>query len=210
MKLSMVLFGLWLFCVQDVWGQKDLSRTYLAEGIENMSIDANGVHSLKVVATNVEEISVRVHLEGETSEEIVIKEEMKGNQLALGFGSWPLAKTYNDKLSAHKIVSVEVTISIPEHLFVSITSNTAAVFAQGTFEFLYVDIEDKNCVLQHFNGNADLTTNMGAILVLVQNKRTAAKAITTYGTLENALSDHGTFTIYAESVHGDISLQQTQ
>ncbi|WP_432412090.1 hypothetical protein [Rasiella sp. SM2506] len=210
MKLSIVLFGLWLFCVQHVWGQKELSRTYFAEGIENISIDANGVHSLNVVAAKVEEISVSVHLEGETSEEIVIKEQLENNQLALGFSSWPLAKTYNDKLSAHKIISVAVTLSIPEHLFVSITSNTTAVFAEGTFKSLSVDIEDEICVLQDFNGDATLKTNRGTILVLVQNKSTSAKATTTYGTLENTLSKYGIFTIYAESVHGNISLQQTQ
>lgn len=210
MKLSILLFGLWLFCVQHVWGQKDLSRTYLAEGIENITIDGNGVHSLKIVTSSAEQISVNVHLEGETSEEIVIKEQLENNQLALGFGSWPLAKKYNDKLSAHKIVSVTVTLSIPQHLFVSITSNTAAVFAEGTFEFLYVDIEDKSCVLQNFNGNADIKTNKGTITVLVENKNTSAKAITTYGTLENALGKNGIFTIYAESVHGNITLQQTQ
>ena len=210
MKLSMLLFGLWLFCIPNVWGQKDLSRIYLAKGIENISIDGNGVHSLKIVASNVDEISVNVHLEGETSEEIVIKEQLEGNQLALGFSSWPLAKTYNDELSAHKIISVGVTIAIPENLFVSITSNTASVLAEGTFKFLYIDIEDKDCVLHNFNGDAHLKTNKGAIKVLVQNKTTTAKAKTTYGTLENTLKENGIFIIYAESIHGDITLQQTQ
>lgn len=208
--LQFILGMVLLFCTDESYGQKDLSRTYFSEGIENIIIDANGVHSLKLEASMVEEISVQVHLEGETSEEIVIKENIKGSQLALGFGSWPLAKIYNDKLSAHKIVSVAVTISIPEHLIVSITSNTAAVSAKGTFEFLYVDIEDENCVLKDFNGDADLKTNKGFIKVLVQNLSTAAKAITTYGTLQNTLSKNGKFTIYAESVHGDITLQQTQ
>ena len=205
-----ILSAALLFFTLESYGQKDLSRTYFPANIAAISIDANRVHSLTLKTAKVEEISVSVHLEGETSEEIVIKEQMEGNQLSLGFGSWPLAKTYNDKLSAHKIVSIEVTIAIPEKLFVSITSNTAAVYAEGTFEFLYVDIEDKNCVLQNFNGNADIKTNKGAIRVLVANKDTAAKAITTYGTLSNALEARGTFKNYAESIHGDISLQQTQ
>ena len=210
MKLSILLFGLWLFFVPKIWAQKDLSRTYLSEGIENILIDGNGVHSLSVIASEVEEISVQVHLEGETSEEIVIKEHLEGNQLELGFGSWPLAKTYNDKLSAHKIVSVVVTIVIPQQLFVSITSNTAAIFAEGTFQSLYVAIEDGNCVLKNFNGDANLTTNSGVILVSVQNKTTVAAASSIYGSIRNELEEKGVFTIYAESVHGDISLLQTQ
>jgi len=210
MKLSIVLFGLWLFLVPNVRGQKDLSRTYIAKGIETINIDGNGVHALTVVASSVEEISVRVHLEGETSDEIVITEQLEDNKLTLGFSSWPLAKTYNDKLSAHKIVSVVVTISIPETLFVTINSNTAAVVAEGTFELLYIDVEDKNCVLQNFNGNANLTTNRGAIVVSTRNISTKAVAKTTYGTLQNLLGKNGIFTIYAKSTHGDITLQQTQ
>jgi hypothetical protein len=190
--------------------QKDLSRTYSAKNLENITIDANGVHTLKITATPTEEIAVNVHLEGETSEEIVVKEHMEGAQLALGFGSWPFAKTIDDKLAAHKIVSVEVTLSIPEDLVVSITSNTASVAANGVFEILYVDIEDKNCVLTSFTGDANLKTKSGTIKVKVQNNTTVAKAITTYGTVQNNLGDKGVFTIYAESLYGDISLQQTQ
>ncbi len=210
MKLSIVMVGLWLFCIQNVLGQKDLSRTYLSEGVENIVIDGNGVHSLNIVAANVEEISVQVHLEGETSEEIVIKEQLEGNKLELGFGSWPLAKTYNDKLSAHKIVSVVVIVSIPENKFVSITSNTTAVFAEGNFGFLYVAIEDAACVLKNFNGDANLTTNYGIIQVSVKNNTTVGEAKTTYGALQNRLKNTGIYTIYAESIHGDITLQQTQ
>jgi hypothetical protein len=210
MKLSILLFGLWLFSVQNIWCQKDLSRVYFAEGIENISIDGNGVHSLRVMAAKVKEITVKVHLEGETSEEIVINEQIEDNQLVLGFGLWPLAKTYNDKLSAHKIISVVATIFIPENLFVSITSNTAAVFVEGTFEFLYVDIEDGDCVLDTFNGSADLKTKRGAIFVTTTNLITKAAAKTTYGTLQNKLGNKGIITIYAESVHGDITLLKTQ
>ncbi len=210
MKLSILLFGLWLFSIQNSWSQKDLSRTYVAEGIESFLIDGNGVHSLSVITEDVDVISVNVHLEGETSEEIVIKEHMEGSKLELGFGSWPLAKVYNDKLSAHKVVSVGVTLIIPERLFVSITSNTTAVFAQGTFNTLYVSIEDGNCVVKNFNGNANLTTNSGVILVTVANKTTSALALSTYGSIKNDLKSTGVFTINAKSVHGDITLQQTQ
>lgn len=210
MKLSIVLFGLWLFCIQNVWCQKELSRTYFAEDISNISIDGNGVHSLSVIASDVDAISVAVHLEGETSEEIVITERVEGTTLELGFGSWPLAKVYNDKLSAHKIVSVVVTLVIPKKLFISITSNTAAVFAEGVFESLYVAIEDGNCVVKNFNGNANLTTNSGVILVTVQNKTTNASVVSAYGSVHNELEDTGVFTIYAKSVHGNITLLQTQ
>lgn len=196
--------------LKESYAQKDLSRTYVVEEVENLSIDGNGVHSLKVITAKVEEISVRVHLEGETSEGIVIKEEMKGTQLALGFGAWPLAESYNDKLSAHKILSVEVHMTIPEHLFVSITSNTAFVYAEGTFKSLQIAIEDKNCVLHNFNGDAVLTTNRGSILVDVYNTNTNADATSTYGTVKNGLEGTGEFTIFAKSIHGDITLQQTQ
>lgn len=210
MKLSMVLFGLWLFCIQNVWCQKELYRTYFADGISTISIDGNGVHSLSVIASDVDAISVAVLLEGETSEEIVIKEKIEGTTLEVGFGSWPLAKVYNDKLSAHKVVSIVVTLVIPKKLFVSITSNTAAVFAEGVFESLYVSIEDGNCVLKNFNGNANLTTHSGVILVATRNKITNARATSTYGRVNNELEGTGIFTIYAKSVHGDISLLQTQ
>ncbi|MAZ72790.1 MAG: hypothetical protein CMC70_06550, partial [Flavobacteriaceae bacterium] len=183
-----------LFFSAESQAQKNLSRTYISEGIENIGIDGNGVHTLKILAMPVEEISVNVYLEGETSEEIVIKEQLKSNQLILGFGSWPLAKTYNDKLSAHKIVSVTVVVSVPERLFVSVTSNSTAVFAEGTFAFLSIDIEDKACVVTNFNGDAQLQTNQGAIEVFVQNNSTRAVAKTTYGTLQNMLNTTGIYT----------------
>ncbi len=211
-KATKYLFCSIFFFVISVEGysQKDLSRTYFAEGVENILIDGNGVHTLKIHASNVEYISVNVHLEGETSEEIVIREQIQGNQLSLGFGSWPLAKAYNDKLSAHKIISVEVLITIPENLFVSIASNTAGVYAKGTFRSLHIDIEDKNCAVHTFNGDATLKTNVGNIMVLIDNNTTVAEAETTYGTVKTNLGATGIFTIFAESVHGDITLQQTQ
>ena len=199
-----------LFCITIVNAQKTLSRSYSASGIENILIDGNGVHLLKVRAAKVKAISVRVRLEGETSEEIGIKEQLKGDRLQLGFGSWPFAKMYNDKLSAHKVVSVEVVITIPENMFVSLTSNTTAVVAQGKFRFLYVDIEDEDCLLKNFLGGASLKTNRGRITIKTQQPQVTVKAASTYGTVINSVKTGGKYRITAKSVHGDITLQQTQ
>lgn len=210
MKLSIVLFGLWLFSIPYGYGQKDLSRTYVSENMAQLIVDASGVHELTISAVPSDKISVVVHVEGETSNEIVIHEQVSGNQLSLGFGLWPLAKKYDDKLAAHKVVSVVVSMLIPENLFVSIASKTSSVVATGMFDLLYVTLEDEACVLKNYSGNATVKTNRGAIKIAVGNHNSKAKAKTDYGTIIDMLNGDGTFTIYAESKHGNITLSQTQ
>ncbi len=210
MKRSLLMLALWLFCIPLGHSQKELSRTYSAETITQLSINANGVHELKITAGNYDEIEVRVQLEGETSEEIVIHEKVTNTSLSLGFGAWPLATIYNDKLSAHKLLSVEVSVQIPENLFVSVTSNSASVHAIGFFETLYVAIEDRRCVLEDFSGNANIETNRGKITVFTAVNDVYADATSIFGTVQNKLGTTGKFLITAQSTHGDIILKETQ
>ena len=85
----------------------------------------------------------------------------------------------------------------------------ASVFANGTYKNLAVSIENSNCDLQNFSGNAHLKTTNGNITVIANNT-VSGKAFSKNGIVKNELSNHGKFQVEAESINGSISLLQTK
>ncbi|MDX1462456.1 MAG: hypothetical protein R3359_05320 [Marinirhabdus sp.] len=190
--------------------QKRVSRSYTADAIQSILMDANGVHSLRVIAMETKQISLEVYVEGEMAPDVVVNEKTEGNSMSLGFETWPYANIYDDKLAAHKVLSVEVVLTLPKNKFVSVVSKSARVAVTGAFEMLYIAIEDRSCTLRDYAGSANLRTNRGNIDVVVNNGLTKAKVNSVYGSVTNALVSDGKYTIWAESIHGDIGLRQTE
>ena len=72
-----------------------------------------------------------------------------------------------------------------------------------------ISIENSNCDLRNFSGNAHLKTVKGNITV-VANNDVSGKAFSKYGIVKNELTSNKKFLVEAESIHGSISLLQTK
>ena len=119
-----------------------------------------------------------VKFEGEHSENLVIIDSINQGVLRLSTDFQPLFKADNDKLSAHKVLSVELQLSIPKPIDLNIKSDIAQTKIEGQFPNVFIELKTGNCTLDPFFGNATINTINGTINIKTNNAKTIAKSKT--------------------------------
>ncbi len=209
--MRQIFFIIALICFGINWSvaQKTIQKEFSSEGIKMLSIRDDAIFKITVHASEEKSIKLAVHISGEHSENVIVEENVTENTLSLKTDFSPFFLPEDDKLAAHKVMAVEVDLTIPQTISLEIKSKLAAVTAEGMIYELAVSIENGTCVLTNFTGNAHLKTTDGNIRVRATST-VSGQATSTHGTVENKLWGNGKFFVEAESINGDISLLQTE
>lgn len=207
--LKYIAFFLLISLAFQVNAQKFLEKSKDANGINWILIDADGMFKVALFSEKTDQIKVTAKIEGEYAESTLVTLKEKNGALLVSSGFLPFFKKDNDKLAAHKLQSVALTVIVPEGLNVSVTSDIASLKAMGTFEFLTVALDEGRCELLNFLGDADIKTKKGDIYVEVIKNNVSVTGFTKYGTLLNELPNGHTYIVEAHTLYGDITLLQT-
>lgn len=207
-KIRLISFFIFFLSIS-LSAQKAIQKEYAAEDVQTLSIVDDALFKITVHSTTEKNIQLSAHISGEHAEEVIIAENLSGKTLSLKTGYTPFLVLENDKLAAHKVMAIEIELVVPSTISIEITSKLAAVTAVGHFKDLSVSIENANCHLLRFSGNAHIKTKDGNILVLAENM-VSGTAFSENGTAENTLGKHEKYTVVAESVNGTIKLLQTK
>jgi hypothetical protein len=206
-KLGYII--VFVFLTFNGYAQKVINKSWDTGGIERLEIISNEIFNIVIISSNTTSINVVTKIEGEHYKNVVLNISEENNTLTLSTGFTPYFQAVNDKLAAHKVISIEMELKISNRLEVFVRSSTTSLTTHGSFKDLVVELGDGNCVLNDFEGNAQLLTIDGNITVIAHNT-VKAKGETRKGKLTNELSTSGNFSIDAESVNGDITLLKSQ
>lgn len=204
------LLLLFLFISKNILSQKVLQKQWDATAITKVSLQSDDVFKVKLVSDPTSNtIYIDTRIAGEHSESVVVNVIEKNNTLWVTTGYSPFFKAENDKLAAHKFISIEMIVTVPVHVAVAVYSSLASVSASGTFTSVRAELERGSCELINYKGNAILFTKQAGIKVTAANGVTG-EAVSTYGAVINQLPSEGKYHIQAESIHGTITLLQTE
>ncbi len=195
--------------VSESFAQKVLQKEWDASGISKLVIESDEVFNIKITSEKTNTIKIDTHVEGENYEDVVLGVIEKEKSLILNTGYSPYFEAKNDKLAAHKVIAIEMEVTLPETMMVSIRSGIASVEGYGSFKSFEAGLESGNCILYNFRGNALLQTKQGAITVYAK-ENVKGKAISKRGIIHNTLPMKGKYTINAESIDGTIRLIQNK
>lgn len=176
LKFKLVIF--FLLVVHLSIAQKQTEKQWNAQQIEKVDINGEGIFKINIKNSESNTIDLLVNFEGEHSEHLVIIDSVSQGVLKLSTGFQPLFKADNDKLSAHKVLSVELQLSIPKHIHLNIKSDIAQTKVEGRFPNVFIELKTGNCTLDPFFGNATVNTINGNINVKTNNVKTIAKSKT--------------------------------
>ncbi len=207
-KKSVILFLL-VFGTDICTAQKVIQKEIASEGIQTLSIVDDAIYKITIRSSEESIVKVSAHIFGEHAESVLIEAIIIEETLSLKTGFSPFFALENDKLAAHKIMAIEMEITLPKKMAVEIKSKLASVNTDGIFNNLNISIENGNCILTNILGNAHIKTTGGNIIVWAKNS-VLGKAFSKNGTVENELLNHGKFVVEAESSYGNISLLQTK
>lgn len=184
------------------YSQKETLDIYDAGGIEQLYIHIDEVFKINIRTSKTNKITITSRAGGEYYNDISLDVEVMQDQMALTSQYMEVLQNGYDKLSAHKVFSFEISIEIPEGLYVAIDSNIASVRAKGKFKYLQAQLRSGFCRLEDFTGNALVNTYTGGIEVETAN--TSIIATSRKGSINLPEKFGGKYKVELHSITGDI------
>ena len=183
-----------------------MTETYDAQNIEKLYIFTDEVFRINLKTSEKDKIILTSHSEGEYFNDISLNVELLQDRMILTTQFRKILQSGYDKLSAHKVFSLEITLEIPEGLEVFIKSNIASVSGSGTYKNLEVELKSGYCELTSFVGNALVNTYHGSIDVQTQNAEITA--ISRNGKVIIPPEITGKNKIHLTTINGNIRLRE--
>ena len=188
--------------------QKVIKKSIVNDAITSINIDVDKCYGLILDTAEGNEILVEATIEGEYRKELLINLEHMGDTYYLSSVFQPVFENPNDKLSAHKVVSVFLKVSIPEYLSASVYGSSCNVSASGSYRELSIALSDGNCTLRQVGEEVTVLTQSGTINLFA--KRGEVKTDTKYGKLDEDEIAAGSNHYNLTSITGNINVKKTE
>ena len=188
--------------------QKLVKKAFIDPQISFIQIDSQYCYRIDVKTSKTEEVKVSASIEGEYAKDLLITIEESGTTALISAGFQPLFINPNDKLSAHKVVSIALQISVPEYKNVAIFGTNCDVYAEGKYENLNVTLSDGRCTLTNVSETVEVVTQKGDIWLKAPSGDILAE--TSYGHVEDETIPFGPNQFVLKSVQGNIHLIKTK
>ncbi|MEZ4859473.1 MAG: hypothetical protein R2781_11755 [Flavobacteriaceae bacterium] len=205
-------WGFFLFlnfgCIVYGHSQKVIEKSWDTSVFDKLEIVSDEVFKIKIETKPTSVIKLTTKIEGENFENVTLEASEKVKTLTLKPTYSPYFEAKNNKLAAHKLISIEMTLTLPESMEVFINATIASLEMHGKILNLDVNLRDGHCVLYNFIGNASLNTKQGDITVFAK-ENVSGIASSKNGMVLNQLLNEGLYLLKAQSVNGNISLLKT-
>ena len=198
-----------LFCAMSTtFAQKHMVLTEPAGQLKGIFIESDQVFQIYVKTTNSDQLVISTEVEGETFETLEIDTRLQNELLYVTTGRSVGFKAFDDKLAAHKVLSVVLHIELPKDKELWVNSSLASVEAQGAYSYVNLNLSGGRVDLLDFSGNGVVNTLRGAIAIETQN--TEVNASSRNGTVDVASSPLQLYELVLKTVDGDISVSQSE
>ncbi|MBU2900841.1 hypothetical protein [Maribacter dokdonensis] len=188
--------------------QKKVYKSVLDDHIELIQVDATNCFIVEVETSNDNQITVQTEIEGEYSQYLEIEVFTNGNTLLIDTGFTPNFKNPNDKLSAHKVISIAIKIIMPIQKKLEVFGTNARVVVEGTYKEVNISLSDGACFLNNVLGSTKVKTQSGNISVVA--KAADITTVSKYGDVSRNPIPFGTSSFLLETITGNILLSKTE
>lgn len=193
---------------QALLGQKAVRKSYPAPYGTLVQIDTDKSFEAEITAYEGDKLIVDARLDGEYAEALSVNITKEGSTLLVTTEFDPGFIHPNDKLSAHKVVSVALSIKVPANLDVQVFGTSCNVIMTGAFRNVDVALNDGSCTLNQVAHTVNVQTQSGNINL--NSLRGVIRAVSHYGQVVQEEIPQGDEFYELETVSGDITLERTK
>jgi len=204
----MRIFVLLVFTLNSISAQKVINKSLIDSSISYVQIDASNCFMVTIQTHATDEVVVEAVIDGEYRKDLVLNVNEEGNSVLVSAGFRPNFENPNDKLSAHKVVSIALKIIIPEKKNVRVSGTNANVLAIGSYEGLKITLNDGISHLKKVVGSADIISQSGDIIV--ESKSAEIISSSKYGKIGKNQIPAGDTKYLLNTVTGDISFKRIE
>ena len=209
MKSYFVFILLIIFSGQ-LFSQKKLFKTYDKGTIHTLFIDSDDIFQIKLSTSPTDKITIYTQIDGETFESSLLHAEIVDGVFKITTGRTPDFTPFNDKLSAHKILSIVVEVTLPEDLNLDIYSTLASVKAQGMYDKIRLNLGRGGCELSSFRFRESVLINTISGNIVLETKKADIDAQSRNGNVVIPKGMTGIKTMQLQSIDGDITVINSQ
>ena len=208
MNMLKHLLLLLFLCSNCALAQKVVKKSVVDSHISALHIDVNNCYELSLETSKANEVMAEAIIDGEYKKDLALKLHQSGDTYFISAGFQPLFQNPNDKLSAHKVVSISLKLIVPQYLNVSIDGGNCNVEISGDYKLLKTTLNDGSCTLLDVKEEVDVMTKSGNIYV----QATAANidAETKYGKLNSHELPASDNRYHLSSITGNINITKTE
>ncbi|NAY91890.1 hypothetical protein GTQ34_08170 [Muricauda sp. JGD-17] len=203
-----LFFLLGFFLLGSLNGQKLVEKGLIGPHIESIHINAHFCYQIEVNTHQGDEIQVLANIEGEYTKDLLVGLTESGNTVFVDAGFQPNFINPNDKLSAHKVISIALQVTLPEYKEVHIYGTNSNTKVSGNFRKLEIKIADGRCVLQDVIEHVVVTTQKADIFLNIPKGDVTAKSL--YGEIHEEFIPTGDYRYILNTVEGNIHLKKTK
>lgn len=203
-----VLYILFLSCTPFLHAQKILKKSFINPTNTAINIDVKNCYELSLESIDSKEIIVEAVIEGEYSKDLLVNVREEGNTLWVSTDFEPNFINPNDKLSAHKVISIALTVKLPNHKNVLVYGTSCNVAVKGMYKNLGITLNDGRCILNEVGETVNVTTQSGDIHL--SSSKAKIKAISKYGTVLKANIPIGDNYFNINTATGNVYLNKTE
>jgi hypothetical protein len=188
--------------------QKVVKKSILNPNISNIQIDGRNCFEIKIETRDSDEIAVEATIDGEYQKYLILKIIEAGATLLVSCDFEQDFKNPNDKLSAHKVVSIALHIKLPKQKKVNVFGNSCNITTGGKYEKLKVTLDDGACWFNDVNGAIEAITQSGNIIV--ESRAADILAVSKYGTVKKQSLPQGKNQFVLQTVTGNIQVNRIE
>lgn len=205
--MDKLLVTLFLICMSHFGhAQKLVRKAVLNPDTESILIDGSHCFQIDLHTHIGNEVTVKAQMEGEYAKDLAIRIDNQGKAIHISAGFLPSFKLPNDKLGAHKVLSIALMISIPKFIFVEINGTNTNVAAMGEYKSLGITLNDGNVTLGPITESVSVKTQKGGIVV--EKAMGQIEATSKFGKVLKGKVPNGDQSYHLYSVEGDIFINQ--
>ncbi|MDM9631281.1 hypothetical protein [Robiginitalea aurantiaca] len=202
--LCRAFFACYILGCGIIYGQKQLTKTLLNPGISSVSIDGTMSYKLELQTGTSKEVSVEAQMEGEYSPDLMVLFRESGTTLFIETRFSPNFEMPNDKLGAHKVISISLKVTVPENQDVFLNAASCQLTTFGVFKNLDIVFNDGGCNLSHRAENTEVQT--GSAPIIAHLKSGVIEARSKYGEVHIDPLPRGDHHLKLHSTQGNISV----
>ncbi|MFC4633672.1 hypothetical protein ACFO3O_07125 [Dokdonia ponticola] len=200
------VFILFLVFSGSLSAQKKLFKEYDARDTRTVFVESDDIFQIKFTTAQTDKITIYTQIEGETFESTLLHTEIVEGVLKITTGRTPDFVPFNDKLSAHKVLSIVIEIILPEGLSIDVYSTLASVNAQGSYDQVRINLGRGGCYLSSFRFRESVYINTISGNITVETKNSEIIAQSRNGNVVISEGMTGRDTIHLQSIDGDITV----
>jgi len=145
--------------------QKVVHKSVFLPADHLLQIDARQCFLVELDTNPGNTLEVEAMAEGEYNSEVLLLLGTEGSTTKVTADLTPLFVVPDDKLGAHKVISIALKVSLPEYRRVEVYGNLATITAHGLYETLRIFLEEGTCSLTQVGQSVDVETRTADIYV---------------------------------------------